>query len=763
MTVTNKTLRRLREHLRSYEGSTGKIYRGLLVLLHTRGSITIDDIYRQAKDTLVEEIDLNRGIGKRWDSDERDAVFSMVEHYSGRYLSPEDVDAVVLSATKSQRAQTIEDVSSMPGASFALLHQKVEEFCASREGIPQKDLLPEPTSVRVRMIRKLISDQLEYIGVARHFVSVCDLLPIMRNTIGPRGGLGKIGGKAAGVILAEKIIGEHLKTRKEEPAFEIATPETWFLRSDLFVDFVQQNDLMEYYDIKYKPIEEIKKAYPLIREVFKNGNFSTYIQQQLRELLEQIGEHPLIVRSSSLLEDNFGSAFCGKYQSIYVANQGRLEDRLQDLVGAIAEVYASTISPDPILYRSDRNLIDYDEQMGIMIQKVVGKKYGKYFLPSWAGVAFSRNEWRWTPRIKREDGLLRIVLGLGTRAVDRVGGDYPRMVPLGMPDLRPEVSADDVVRYSQKFVDVVDMEQNHFRTIPAREILGADEPPDLFRIISIRDHGMIQSPATRLINAPATSLVVTFDGLLNGPFPALMRELLQSLEDAYGWPVDMEFAYDGEKLYLLQCRPQGQRDESVEVKIPVNIPNKRKIFSASKYVQTGKVENIEYIIYIDPLDYDKLETLNSKISIGKVVGQLNHRLKGKRFILLGPGRWGSNDINLGVRVQYGDINHTLALIEMARSQGAYTPDVSFGTHFFQDLTEASIFYLPLYPDEEKNIFNEKFMRGAPNVLAALLPEAARQANTIHVIHVPGSTRGLFLHLYMTSDKDKALAFLGKEL
>ncbi len=758
----NETASRLRKQLKEHAAIAGKIYRNLLVLMHNRDVITMDDIYAKARDSVSEESDPNRGLGRRWDGTERDAVYRLVEKYAARHLTPADIDSVVLAASKMERAQSLEEIANLQGVSFALLKQKVEDYCslpAQETGGPTHE---DRMSVRVALIRKFISDQLEYIGVARHFIRITDFPPIMRRTRGPRGGMGRIGGKAAGMVLARKVLEEHFKKRKTDPAFEIATPETWYLRSDLFQDFVQQNDLMDYYDIKYKPVAEIRKAYPLIREVFKNGQFSPYIMKELRSLLDEAGTCPLIVRSSSLLEDNFGSAFSGKYQSIYVANQGRIEERLNNLVGAIAEVYASTLGPDPILYRHERNLLDYDEQMAVMIQKVVGFRHGDYYLPAWAGVGFSRNEWRWTPRIKREDGLVRIVLGLGTRAVDRVGDDYPRMVPLGMPDLRPESSAEEVFRYAQRFADAVNLKRNRFEKIPLTELLSDTNFPDLYRMVSILDHGMVQSPVTKRVSAPVHSMAVTFDGLLNGPFPALMREILGALEQAYGRPMDLEFAFDGEKLFILQCRPQGQRAESAVAEIPSDIPEDRKIFTANRYVQSGSVLNVEYIVYIDPIDYNRLTTYDEKATVGQIVGRLNHRLEARRFILIGPGRWGSNNIELGVKVQYADIHRTLALLEMARSKGGYTPEVSFGTHFFQDLVEAGIYYLPLYPDEKENEFNEAFLRGAPNILTALLPDAAGFSDTIHVIHVPASTHGLYLHILMNADEERALAYLGEQ-
>jgi phosphoenolpyruvate synthase/pyruvate phosphate dikinase len=160
------------------------------------------------------------------------------------------------------------------------------------------------------------------------------------------------------------------------------------------------------------------------------------VAEDFRKVLEEIGEHPIIVRSSSMLEDSFGLAFSGKYLSVFLTNQGDIETRLSNFIIGLKKVFASTFGPDPILYRRDHGLLDYDERMAMVVQKVVGQRFGDYFFPFASGVMFSRNVYVWNPKIKKEEGLVRLVFGLGTRAVDRVGSDYPRMIPLSHPQLR---------------------------------------------------------------------------------------------------------------------------------------------------------------------------------------------------------------------------------------------------------------------------------------------------------------------------------------
>ncbi len=249
-------------------------------------------------------------------------------------------------------------------------------------------------------------------------------------------------------------------------------PKTWYVASDVTLGFIHYNNLNEVVEQKYKEINQVRLEYPHIVQTFKNSQFPPEIVKGLSVALDDFGDSPLIVRSSSLLEDRIGSAFSGKYKSLFLANQGTKQERLTALMDAIAEVYASVFGPDPIEYRAERGLLDFHEEMGIMIQEVVGTRVGDYYLPSFAGVAFSRNEFRWSARIRREDGLIRLVAGLGTRAVDRTSDDYPVLIAPGQPNLRVNVSVDEVVRYAPQKIDVINLVTNTFETVPVREFLS---------------------------------------------------------------------------------------------------------------------------------------------------------------------------------------------------------------------------------------------------------------------------------------------------
>ena len=674
------------------------------------------------------------------------------------HLTPDEIDEVCDIALSLEEVHRLEDVVNRAHISFQELAEEVRRFCA----VPTQDLRVPPEDALgacVALTRHLISDQLEYIAVAKHHLRIRYFDELTRRMVGPPAGMGRIGGKAGGMLLAHRILRDRMP---DSPGWlPITIPESYFLRSDVVQDFLRLNRLSEYQSQKYKPIEQVARDYPLIRRVFRQAEFPATVVLALGNILERLGRRPLIVRSSSLLEDRVGTAFCGKYASVFVANQGDLDQRLRALLGAIADVYASVFGPDPILYRREHELLDYVEEMGVIIQEVVGCRHGRYFLPAFAGVAVSRNEFRWSPRIRREHGLIRLVMGLGTRAVDRTGSERPRLVAPGVPSLRPESSVEEIRSCAQQHLDVIDLEANELRAVRLADVLAeADGFPWLDRLVSVHRQGGLYAPATALIDAEPDQLCITFEKLLAGtPFAQQARWLLSTLEHAYGRPVDIEFACDGEKLYLLQCRTLTPAPRTVPVALPSNIAPDRVIFDADRHVSTARVANIQYVVYVDPETYDGLSSRDLRFEAARVVGRVNRRLPRRSFILMGPGRWGSQDIRLGVPVQYADINRAALLIEIARERGGFTPELSFGTHFFQDLVEAQIPYLPLYPDQRGRQFQEAFFHQKHNILSTLLPDCARLGSVVRVIDVPAVAGGATLTVAMDGDGERALAYL----
>jgi hypothetical protein len=355
------------------------------------------------------------------------------------------------------------------------------------------------------------------------------------------------------------------------------------------------------------------------------------------------------------------------------------------------------------------------------------------------------------------------VPGLGTRAVDRLSDDYPVLIAPGQPNLRVNATVEEILKYSPRKIDLINLVKNTFETVEIADLLGehAQACPWLSQIVSIVRDGQLLQPRGFDCDLLHGEAVVTFAGLVsNTPFIKRIRTILDVLEDTLKTPVDIEFASDGSDFYLLQCRAQSYSPEFRPAAIPKDIPRDRIVFSANRYVSNGRATDITHIVYVDPARYVDVAEHSTLLAVGRAIGKLNKLLPKRQFILMGPGRWGSRgDIKLGVNVTYSDINNTAALIEVARKRGNYVPDLSFGTHFFQDLVEARIHYLPLYPDDEGIIFNEQLLTGSPSVLGKVLPEFAELSDTVRLIDVPQATGGMMLQLLMNGDLGEALAVL----
>ncbi|MBI5304614.1 MAG: PEP/pyruvate-binding domain-containing protein [Chloroflexi bacterium] len=633
------------------------------------------------------------------------------------------------------------------------------------EALPQSERAQAQHHIQemvVVVLKTLMTDHLGFIRIAKEWFTIHDLKEIRQRRIGD----GKIGGKAAGMLLAWKIL-QRVAEQSGAHAPAIVLPNSWYIGSSMLYEFNSHNNLLFSVDQKYKPLEQIEAEYPSIVKAYLESRLPEEMSEPLRELLAQVGKRALIVRSSSLLEDNFGTSFAGKYDSFFCPNQGTFEQNFAALATAIKRTYASALNPDALAYRKRMRLIDYDERMAILIQEVQGERRGRYLFPTLAGVAYSRNPFRWNPQIRREDGFVRLVWGLGTRAVERVGADFPRMVALSHPRLRPEVGADELRKHSQRFIDLIDLENNILTTSPIASIFSTDDKA-LPYLVSVDKGDYVQSLFADPLLEGAENLLLTFDGLLQKTdFVTVMKTLLQRLEREYAFPVDVEFTADilqnsdkpRVRVHILQCRPHTSYETGTRIELPANIPETDQVFSTNRLVPQGLVQRIRYIVYVHPEKYSQLGDPTLKLELARVIGRLNQRLEGQTFILMGPGRWGSANMDLGLKVGYADINNTRVLVEIALPRGEGIPDVSYGTHFFQDLVEAHIYPLPLFPHEPGTSFNRAFFTQAPNVLAPLLPGDAAYAEYIKVIEVPTVANGRHLEIVMDEERGEAVAYL----
>ncbi len=695
----------------------------------------------------------------------KDAIGSLdtVFNLAGIHLDEEDILNSIQQWIREDQSGFLVNSLVQPNRSITDMFSALDKFKhLSEQGLVLSNARKQ--SVQMSLIRRILSEREEYINSAKKHIEIEDFYNLSNRMIYQSDSYGKLGGKGAGIFLAMQIMQKAL--RNQDIFKKVNTPKTWYIVSDTVFSFIEHNNLEEIIEHKYLNIGEIRQEYPYIVHVFKNTPLPQNIIKGLSVALDDFGDVPLIVRSSSLLEDQVGMSFAGKYKSLFVANQGTKEEKLNSLVDAITEVYASLYGPDPIEYRHEHGLIDQHEEMGILIQEVVGRRVGPYYFPAYAGVAFSQNEFRWSSRIKKEDGLIRIVPGLGTRAVDRLSDDYPILAAPGQPGLRVNTSLEETVRYSPRMIDVINLEKRSFETIEIDKLLKEYGPeyPNIKQLVSIITEDRAIIPTGLGPDFENDKLVFTFDGLFSkSQFLSLLRTVLDELQEQLNHPIDIEFACDGEDFYLLQCRSQSYGSDIIPAEIPSDIPEEKIIFTANRYVTNGTLSNINHIVYVDPDAYSKISSRGEMLDVGRAIGRINNTLTKRKFILMGPGRWGSRgDIKLGVNVTYSDINNTAALIEVAQKQGDCVPDLSFGTHFFQDLVESAIRYLPLYPDDQDIQFNHKFLLESKNIFKDLVPDFSHLERIIHVIDVKSTANGSVLQVLMNADTNMAVGLLAEE-
>lgn len=614
--------------------------------------------------------------------------------------------------------------------------------------------------IKVVLIKRLMSDQLPFIGVAKRVLTIDDLRRIYSGLIGT----GKIGGKAAGMYLAWRILQE-VDERYGRAAINI--PDSYFIGTDVLYEFFLMNKLEHYMNQKYRSVREIRSEYPRIVEDFLASSLPDYLVVQIREVVESLGDSPLIVRSSSLLEDNFGFSFAGKYNSYFCANQGTPEENLAQVLEAIRRVYASSVNPDALLYRKKHDLIDYDERMAILLQRVTGRWHGRYFYPDMAGVGFSENPFCWTPEIRRGEGFLRLVAGMGTRAVDRVAQDYPRLIPLSHPELRPETTVEGQRNFAQRYMEVVDREQNGIVTVPVREALLSNSAT--LPLVASIDTGtsMLPIQPDTMIGAD-DHIVMTFDGLTqDATFIEFMREILQHLEIIYQGPVNLEYSLmvgeNGEstsnqrnyQLYILECRPLNERLEPKKKPEPEIDDTKRQLFRMPTLLPSGEVDAIDYLVFVDPESYYDIEDEDQRNQIAETITALNDILPAGRFGLIGPGRWGSLDSRLSVPITYSDICNTSLLVEISPP---YTPapELAYGTEFFEGVRETGILVLGIQPMPRGGSMDWEFLRHSPNLLTHYVPWAADWADCVRVIDL-NAAAGSSLRLVIDEETNEAIA------
>ena len=702
--------------------------------------------------------------GEREVSEGSDLWNAFVDCNAARLLDKHEIDEIVNLVRKRRRARALGEILNQASPSTREVWQKLDAFCELPIGeklIPPNELL----GIRTALIEHLVSGHLPFLAVAKYHLTIRGVHALKPFIIGRTDGGGRIGGKAAGMLLAMAILHPLLEPEAPDLASSISCPKSYFIRSDVFDAFKESNsdELEGLRNHKYKELSQIASEYPEVCRSCLRADFPQDIVHQLAAMLDDFGDSPIIVRSSSLLEDNSGFAFSGKYKSIFLNNVGGRSQCMEDLLMAIKEIYASTYSPEVMTYRRERGLLDYNERMCLLVQEVVGSKRGRYFFPQVSGVAMTRNNFVWSSRIKPEDGLLRTVLGLGTRAVDRTDDDYPLLISLTQPLLRPETTPRQVCKYSQRWADALDLAGEGLVRLTLKQAAALLEPSEQAKLVSVLREEELISPLFSQDVKGDEPVCLTLQGLLKGEhgFASMMKEALHRLEEAFGRPLEVEFAYDGGKIYILQCRTISQLPELTSVSLPKDVPGEDILFATGHSYATALIPDVEYVVYVDPSLYAGLDTGQERSEVGRTVGRLNHLLAGKRFILIGPGRWGTNNPELGVKVSYGDINHGLMLVELAWPVEGKIPDLSYGTHFYHDLVEGNIFPLALVLSDPTVVFNNAFFERRPKPPPGWRSAWTIQGDCLRLYNIPALCSGRRLTISMDGSHAKAVAYLGQ--
>ncbi|WP_297828289.1 PEP/pyruvate-binding domain-containing protein [uncultured Methanobrevibacter sp.] len=556
-----------------------------------------------------------------------------------------------------------------------------------------------------------------------------------------RVGSGLVGGKTCGMLLARKII------EKERPEIyrNFEPDDSFYIGSDLFYTYIVMNGLWDL-RVKQRTKEGYYKYGKELEEALKNGTFSDQTKKEFIRILDYFGQNPIIVRSSSFLEDGFGNAFAGKYESVFCVNRGSLEERLAAFEEAVKTVYSSTMNISALEYRKLNDLDDTDEQMALLVQRVSGSYYGDYLFPTAAGVGFSYSPYSPLPDMDNTKGMLRLVMGLGTKAVDRTKKDYPRIINLDKPEVTLTKDIKDKHRYSQHYLDVIDLKNISLHDIPVNDGLSVI-PRYAKRILVEHDR-----EAERMFRDRGQRREIVFvncEGMVkNNEFIEEMKEILNTLETAYDYPVDIEYTVNvGEdnsfNVNLLQCRPLqvSINNEAIEM------PEDGNVFFHIKESSMGmsRKNKVDTICYVDPHKYYEYPYAQ-KSSISRVINDVNAycRDNDKTAILIVPGRIGTSSPELGIPVVFADISHFSAILEESYSDVGYMPELSFGSHMFQDLVEAEIYYGALFENEKRIEFNRDMIFDYPNILKDINPNLNDEIyDMIQVIDFDGEKAELY--------------------
>lgn len=600
---------------------------------------------------------------------------------------------------------------------------------------------------RKKICRQLMTDEKQLERLIVNYFTPADYFAVSDRMIGT----GQIGGKACGVLLGRKLI----ETYIPESADYLEPHDSFYIGTDVFFRYMVENNCWPQH-VRHQIKKKTSDMMDTFREALAVGTFPSATREQFASMLEHYGNHPIIIRSSSVMEDGFENAFSGKYESVFFTNQGTLEERLEGFEAAVRTVYASTLSPAALEYRKKRGLLGKDEQMALLVQRVSGITRGNLFFPMASGVSFSYNPYRWMEHINPEAGMARLVAGMGTRAVNRTPGDYPRLVGLDRPQAMLWPTTRERHKYSQRFLDVLNLTSGQIETKKWEEIFDLMSPAEKKYVFT---HDTDAESFLQEQGRYRPVFFADFQGIVNrSEYIVQMKQLLKVLEQCYECPVDIEFTLapreDGSLgINLLQCRPLQNRKSSL-----ISVPEHSKtdvLFDVTRAsMRSSKVEHFDLIVMVDPKRYYDIPH-HQKSRITTAISQINQTLKHKNAMLIVPGRIGTSSPELGVPVSYTEISEFRAICEVSYSDAGYHPDLSYGSHMFQDMVEADVFYAAIHDDSTTRLYQPELLNDCLDIYRELMPGYPEYYQVIKVYD-------LSIHnadLYLDAAKGHALCLL----
>ncbi|MCM1255551.1 MAG: phosphoenolpyruvate synthase [Duncaniella sp.] len=548
-------------------------------------------------------------------------------------------------------------------------------------------------------------------------------------------GQGSLGGKGRGLAFIDSII-------KKNPVCDnfdgitISIPRTVVLCTDIFDEFMEMNQLY--------PIALSDASDEEILEHFLKGKLPQRIKDDLMALLEVV-DTPIAVRSSSLLEDSHYQPFAGIYSTYMVPKFQDSERMLKVLVDAIKGVYASVFYCDSKAYMTATSNVIDQEKMAVILQEVVGKDVDGYYFPSFSGVGRSLNYYPLNDE-KPEDGVAELAVGLGKYIVD--GGVGLRFSPRHPDNVLQTSELSLALRDTQTRMYALDMmgdDREHSitgqkLTTPAASLahLRVDDGFNIakLRVQDIADKGalkyMVSSYDYRDNVLRDNDLgdgrkVVTFNNVLKHnvfPLAQALDFMLTTGQKEMQRPVEIEFAgmieKDGDSkghLYWLQIRPIVDRKETVDESV-MSTPDDKLLLKSSTALGHGNIEGVKTVVYVRP---EKFSSSNNSL-IAREIEKINRGFldRDEKYLLIGPGRWGSSDTSLGIPVKWPAISGARLIVESSLPN--YRIEPSQGTHFFQNLTSFGVAYFTIDTnakrspgDEVTDLYDVEFLNTKPAV------------------------------------------------